>query len=290
MRLSNIARSLSEIVPQASLFVPMTLPTARLPTYVTVDRQSQWHVSGLLSTAFESVSLLSRLKTKNGNRQTMDSLVNALNINGNQNIAKLRMSVDQTTALNGHHIPGKLTAPPASRDSRVPSQARSFRGSQTSENSDLTAFDMEFFPEETGEQIGGRQSNKEPHVFGQVEGYRVKEIIESQETSGEDGGYERKRQRAAGLPLIQKLVRIFNSCSGNYLVLSYREQAIRPFQVSLHAWSLAAQIPANSTAEPSHPCCFPCLTAFPTSFHRQVALHHWPSVHRCQLIRAWPCG
>jgi hypothetical protein len=213
MRLSNIARSLSEIAPQASLFIPMTLPTARLPNYVTVDRQSPWHVSGLLSAALESMSLPSRLKTKYGSRKTIDRLISALNINGNQNIAKLRMSVDQKTAPNGHQGPGRLAAPTESRDSRVSYQDRSVRGSQAGGDSDLNTFDMDFFPAETGEQISRRQSNKESHIFGQVEGYRVKEITDSQETSGEDEGYERARRRAAGLPLIQKLVRTFPSCS-----------------------------------------------------------------------------
>jgi hypothetical protein len=213
MRLSNIARSLSEIAPQASVFIPMTLPTARLPNYVTVDRQSPWHVSGLLSAAFESMSLPSRLKTKYGSRHTIDRLISALNINGNQNIAKLRMSVDQKTAPNGYQGPGRLAAPTESRNSRGPYQETSVRGSQVDGNSDLTTFDMDFFPAETGEQISRRQRNKEPHIFGQVEGYRVKEVTDSEETSGEDEGYERARRRAAGLPFIQKLVRIFPSCS-----------------------------------------------------------------------------
>lgn len=235
MRLTNIARSISEIAPQASLFIPLTLPTARLPPYVTVDPQSPWHVTGLLSAAFESMSLPSRLNMRNGIRQTMDILIGALNINGNQNIAKLRMSVDQATAPNGHHRPGRLAAPTESKDSRVPSQDRSVQDSKADREVDLTTFDMDFFPAETGEQTSRRQSNKEPHVFGQAEGYRVQdlEVAGSKETNEEDDGYERARRRAAGLPLIQKLVHTFPSgdpCSKNHAVLSY-QAAIRPFQV-----------------------------------------------------------
>jgi hypothetical protein len=212
MRLSNIARSLSEIAPQASLFIPMTLPTAGLPNYVTIDRQSPWHVSGLLSAAFESMSLPSRLKTKYGSSHTVDRLISALNINGNQNIAKLRMSVNQKTAPNGYQGPGRLAAPTESRNSRVAYQDRSVR-SQADGDSDLTTFDMDFFPAEAGEQTSRRQHNKEPHIFGQVESHRVKEVTDSEEAIGEDEGYERARRRAAGLPFIQKLVCIFPSCS-----------------------------------------------------------------------------
>jgi hypothetical protein len=204
MKLSNIARSLSEIAPQASLYIPMTMPTARLPPYVVLDPQSPWHVSGLLSAALESMSLPSRLKIQSGSRQTMDALISVLNVNGNQNIAKLRMSVDQSTALNGHNRPGRLATPVESRDPRVPSQERVVTRSHGDEKPDLAIFDMDFFPAETGEQISWQQRNKEPHVFGQAEAFRVQEVTSSQGTNAEDEGYERARRRAAGLPLIHK--------------------------------------------------------------------------------------
>jgi hypothetical protein len=152
----------------------------------------------------------------------MDGLISALNINGNQNIAKLRMSVDQTTAPNGHHRSGRLAAPTESRDSRVRSQDRRGHDAQADEETDLTTFDMDFFPADTGEQISRQRSNKEPHVFGQAEGYRVQEVSDSQETNEQDEGYERARRRAAGLPLIQKLVGIIfsgNLSSEDYLAL-----------------------------------------------------------------------
>ena len=270
MRLSNIARSLSEIAPQASLFIPMTLPTAKLPPYVTIDPQSPWHVSGLLSAALESMSLPSRLKMTNGSRQTMDRLISALNINGSQNIAKLRMSVDQTAAPNGHHRPGRLDAPAESRDPRLRSQDRSDQNLPADGESALTTFDMDFFPVETGEQTRRRSSNKEPHVFGQAEGYRVPELPGSQEATEEDEGYDRARRRAAGLPLIQRLVKISSFgdlCRGKYLVLSYRgfHHTISGFLCMYGL--LPTGFLLTITAGPLHPCCFPCLTAFPTSSH-----------------------
>lgn len=215
MRLSNIARSLSEIAPQASLFIPMTLPTAKLPSYVTVDPQSPWHVSGLLSAALESMSLPSRLKMVRGSRQTMDGIISAVNVNGNQNIAKLRMSIDQNAAPNGHKRHGRLAVPTESRDLRVRSQERIIHDAQADET-DVKIFDMDFFPEETGDQPRERRSDKETHVFGQAEGYRVQENIHSLQANEEEDGGERARRRAAGLPLIQKLVCILscgNPCS-----------------------------------------------------------------------------
>jgi hypothetical protein len=203
MKLSNTARSVSEIASQASLYIPITMPSSTLPKYVVVDPHSQWHVSGLLSTALESMTLPSRLKLWNGSRETLDQLVNALNINGNQNIAKLRMSIDQKTALNGHLRPGRLEVQTQSRDMRVPSQERNDEGSSPEDGREVTTFDMEFFPSETGEQTRGRRNFKQAHVFGQAESYRA-EDTKSTKMNEEDEGYERARRRAAGLPIIQK--------------------------------------------------------------------------------------
>lgn len=178
----------------------MTLPAAILPNYVSLDRQSQWHISGLLSTALESMTLPSRLKAQ---RETLDHLASALNVNGNQNIAKLRMSIDQTTALNGHNDrPARLAVSAQSRDTRMPSQDRLAVGS-TPDEEELTNYDMDFFPTEV-EQTRGRHNTKKPHVFGQAEAYRGKENPDQEDTNEEDQGHERARRRAAGLPIIHK--------------------------------------------------------------------------------------
>ena len=79
-----------------------------LPNYVMIDTKSRWHVGGLLSTAYETMTLPSRLRLGNGSRASLDELVNVLNVNGNQNIAKVRMSIDQKDAPNGHHGSARL--------------------------------------------------------------------------------------------------------------------------------------------------------------------------------------
>ncbi|PBP22710.1 misato [Diplocarpon rosae] len=205
-KLSNTARSISEIAPQASLFVPLTMPATALPSYVTVDAHCPWHVGGLLSTAFETMTLSSRLRLQNGSRASFDQLVSVLNVNGNQNIAKIRMSIDQNSIPNGHHRSARLEGRAQSRDPRLPSQERRSQDASTSqEDRELKMFDMNFFPADTGEQIRGRRAVKEPHVFGQAEIYRAGEQKESEfeDTEGE-AGHERARRRAAGLPIIQR--------------------------------------------------------------------------------------
>jgi hypothetical protein len=210
MKLSNTARSVSEIASQASLFIPMTMPSTMLPSYVTIDPKSQWHVSGLLCTAFESMTLPSRLKARDGTRETLDHIANALNINGNQNIAKLRMSIDRKAVLNGHDRPGRLEVRAQSRDMRIPSRERSTDVPHiigTDEN-DVATFDMDFFPTEATEQVRGRQSIKKAHLFGQAENYRGDEYQGSKQANEEEEGHERARRRAAGLPIIQKSVHL----------------------------------------------------------------------------------
>lgn len=166
---------------------------------------SQWHVSALLSTAIETMTLPSRLKIQGSRRETIDQLVNALNINGNQKIAKLRMSIDQKEALNGHSRPGRLEVGGQSNDVRMPSQDRRANESHDEEDeSGVSTFDMEFFPE-SHEQNGTRRTSGKSHVFGQAESHRGPEDTTENEAT-EDEGIARARRRAAGLPIIQRSV------------------------------------------------------------------------------------
>ncbi|KAL2074570.1 hypothetical protein VTL71DRAFT_8348 [Oculimacula yallundae] len=204
-QMSNTARSISEIAPQASLFVPMTIPSTVLPSYVIIDPKSRWHVGGLFSTAYETMTLASRLRLHNGARESLDELVNVLNVNGNQNIAKLRMSIDQKSAPNGHHRSARLEIRAQSRDTRLPSQERRIEETPSHDDNELKTLDMDFFPAEASEQGRGRRAIKTPHVFGQTETYRADNQKENEtEETDEEAGHERARRRAAGLPIIQK--------------------------------------------------------------------------------------
>ena len=270
LKLSNTARSVSEIASQASLLIPMTMPSTMLPSYVTIDPKSQWHVSALLCTSFESMTLPSRLKAQGGTRETLDQIASALNINGNQNIAKLRMSIDQKAALNGHDRPGRLEVRAQSRDMRIPSRERSTDAPQirgTDEN-DVATFDMDFFPTEATEQGRGRQSIKKAHVFGQAENYRDDEDQRSEQDNDEEEGYERARRRAAGLPIIQKLASLFS------LALlhcpAFRIPSISKFSRSLQHlffFLLAVRITYHAcTCRSRIPLSFPLLDSFPRIF------------------------
>lgn len=192
---------MAEISPQASLYVPVAIPATNLPSYVTCDLTSQWHVSGLLAAALESMTLSSRLKTRNGSQ--LDEMTSFLNVNGNQNIAKFRMSIDAESKTpaddgEGSGIPGTGAQP---KDIRVP-LSNGHAANDVEER--LADFDIDFFPALDIEQITRSRSSKKTHVFGQVESYRGSEIPARTKIDGDEEILRRARLRAAGRPLVHE--------------------------------------------------------------------------------------
>ena len=239
-----------------------------LPSYVTIDPKSQWHVSGLLCTAMESMTLSSRLKARNGTHEALDQIASVLSVNGNQNIAKLRMSVDQKSVavLNGqgHDQPGRLEVRAQSRDMRIPSRERSTDAPHITDEDDVATFDMDFFPMEAIEQVRGRQSVKKAHVFGQVENYRGEEDQKSEKANEEEEGRERARRRTAGLPVIQKSVQIFSSvliCPASRIP-SYPSFS-QNFTLNFLSSSPFVLLTILASAGHGYPCYFLCSIASP---------------------------
>ena len=245
----------------------MTMPSTMLPSYVTIDQQSQWHISGLFCTAMESMSLPSRLKVREGTRETLDQITSALNVNGNQIIAKIRMSVDlkSVAVLNGqgHDRPGRLEVRAQSRDMRLPSRERSIDTLQTTAEDDIATLDMDFFPTEATEQTRGRHSIKKAHLFSQAEVYRDDEDHNSDKANEEDEGHERARRRAAGLPIIQKSVFLFFL---SILICSLPSYSLACF-LSFPPIQVSAEIRVTHHAcRLRIPLPFPLLDSFPRIF------------------------
>ena len=206
MKLSNTSRSISEISAQASVLVPLTLPSKALPLYMAFSPQSEWHVSALLASAVESITLPSRLKLSHSSRETLTLLANSLNVNGNQTIAKIQMSIGEKTAINGSHAENGVTG---KNDSRMSNDNNLKDDSYVNGDDEANPLDMDFFPTETGEQIRGPRRAKKVHVFGRNEIFRTTGDPKLPSSTGADGGYERARRRAAGLTIIQRLVGLF---------------------------------------------------------------------------------
>jgi hypothetical protein len=183
----------------------MTLPPSGLPPYLHVDRRSLWHVSGLLSTALETMTLPSRLKARNGIRESLDEIASAINVNGNQNMAKLQLSIGQKqipVQTNGDHRSGRLDVRDQSVDVRIPSQNGRAIAVKPVDDAEFT-LDMDFFPSEEPSSGRGRPVTKKPHIFGQAEVIRGDDGDPDEDENDFDG-QERAKRRAAGLPIIHK--------------------------------------------------------------------------------------
>lgn len=225
------------------------------------------------------MTLPSRLKLQDGSRETIDQLTSALNINGNQNIAKLRMSIDQEKSVNGQN---KLDPQSQGGDARAPLQERRVANDSTNEHEgEPNTLDMEFFPTETGEQVRGRRNIKKPHVFGQAEYNRSDEEKQIKDTNEMDEGFERARRRAAGLPIIQKYVNHFSFPKMSaFRFLLAAPQVFSYAAVTCMFFSKRIFTYPMMPTEHQHPCHSPCSTASPTSLlARAQQAHPWASAH-----------
>lgn len=91
LRMANVAQSLNRLCASASMVVPMSLPSGRLPEGVKMDVSSPWHLSALLSAGFESATLPLRLAGQQP--LSLDAMTEFLNTGGNQTIARLKMGI-----------------------------------------------------------------------------------------------------------------------------------------------------------------------------------------------------
>lgn len=154
LRLANKARALTSVYGLASIVVPLSLPE-RLPaaTARALDASSPWHVSALLASAVESVTLPSRMRDP-ARRETLSGLAEALNTMGKQSVAGLQMSVDHS----GSEKPG---------GERGDIRMRTLSEEELAEGVQL---DMRFTPSDRLDPYSSRTTNGfcKPRVFSQV--------------------------------------------------------------------------------------------------------------------------
>jgi hypothetical protein len=151
----------------------------------------------------ESITLPSRLKLSHGSRETYNLLSNSLNINGNQTIAKLQMSIDQSAATNGDSK-GKESNTEAT-DTRM-SAYNLNEDTYEKDASEFKPLDLDFFPPDAGDQYHRSRGPKKNHIFGQTEIIRTSADTNTTSAHSIDVGHERARRRAAGLTISQRYV------------------------------------------------------------------------------------
>ena len=202
LRTINAARTINEMARNASLYVPLSVPAIQLPQYVHLNRDSQWHVSALLSMALESMTLPSRLRPDNQRRGLLGDIEAALNVNGNQRIAQLQCTVlepetELPKSVNGY----------ASHDDRAPSDTVHAMTEEDHVEIISPHLDMDLSTGNPGSSSYASQHDTSDHTFGAVENMRGKlQEAKNQELDEDEITYARKRRRLAGLSVVERFV------------------------------------------------------------------------------------
>jgi len=202
----NAARTIHEMSTHASMYIPISLPAAPLPAYVHLDRNSQWHVSALLSAAVESMTLPSRTRPGIQKRGHLGDLEAALNMNGYQRIAQLQCSItiDPEDELPRHPSTHWI------RDDRVPSNTNHTMVEGDKIEAVRKCLDMSLCSGDgTTSASSVTKQRGSDHVFGAVEEIRGKmEGAQKEEMDKDEVSYAQKRRRFAGLPVIERSVHV----------------------------------------------------------------------------------
>lgn len=185
--------------------IPLSIPCAPLPHYIHLDRSSQWHTFALLSAAWESVSLPSRLRLGHTKRGFLDDMVASLNVNGAQRMASLQCSL-----LDPNQVKGNDAAlSRASNDQRMPGPNTSSRVLAQHDAQEANAsFDVDLSGEKTSSAalVPTRQT-VEDHIFSSIEVVRDKKVGPNDEGSNErDEMMTNKRRRLAGASIFERSV------------------------------------------------------------------------------------
>ncbi|CAL8574308.1 mtDNA inheritance, partitioning of the mitochondrial organelle [Xanthoria parietina] len=200
IRTVNIAQSLQAISTLASMYIPLAVPKYA-PAYVGLDLSSQWHVSGLVSMAVESITLPSRQKAGSMGRGLLGDLEVALNSNGNQRIAELQCSVVDPLTQHLERTPEASQAAKDKRTAGSPLQQLAYEDEMEPGQSRL---DMSFSSGQTTRTgLSLRQWERRNHVFGKVESIRGVPW-EGHGLNDEGEANRRKRRRLGSLPTVER--------------------------------------------------------------------------------------
>ncbi|KAF2104238.1 protein DML1 [Rhizodiscina lignyota] len=96
----DASRSLSAIVPNASIYVPVSSETQHPPSYLHVDK-SMWQIGALQAAAVESCTLPARLRPVDGRMVLLGDLELALNRDGVRKVSELEYGAASASALSG---------------------------------------------------------------------------------------------------------------------------------------------------------------------------------------------
>lgn len=157
----NSSRSLQPLAEQSSVYIPMSNLPAKVPSYLSLDPTSAWHVSALQAIGLESMTLSSRLKYSDGRHGTLQDIEDTINSTGKRRIAKFGMSIVDPDILSEKSAEGLTRA----------EKAGSTTARRMSNDGDkLSTFDIDTFSKDY--KLVSSKSSKEEHIFARAEAYR----------------------------------------------------------------------------------------------------------------------
>ncbi|KAJ5682858.1 hypothetical protein N7462_006023 [Penicillium macrosclerotiorum] len=160
----NKARSLYSISSQSNLYVPLIDIPQRIPSYLNVDRYSEWQKTALLSSAVETITLPSRIRSHD------DFEASLAGDDGRHNIFELQATINPEA--------GSDNAPSCKEDGQPKAQ---------------TQFDIDFTYD--GE-------SKNATIFNQVQVMRGCEPTQPSQSSEGDIGHLRKLRLYNSEPML----------------------------------------------------------------------------------------
>jgi hypothetical protein len=140
----------------------MSNKPVKVPSYLSIDGNSPWHVGALQAIALESITMSSRLRSSHARRGTLQDLEETFNSTGKRRNAKLELSVADPDVIAEKSMEQIAQAEKAG--STVSQRASEADGEQ------LAEFDIDMFSKDY--RIANSRSRRKEHVFGRAEASR----------------------------------------------------------------------------------------------------------------------
>ncbi len=157
LQTANFAQSIYALDSHASVHIPLSMPPAPLPSYLSLDRLSVWHTSAVEAVLMESITLPTRLRGTESSHDTFDTLESTLNNDGNRRIVTAGFSVKNPDTLH------------ATTNGGGPQDTRMTNGvTHEDEENEVSSTDLSMFPTSSATT----RSERRPHIFTQVESLR----------------------------------------------------------------------------------------------------------------------
>ncbi|ETS83380.1 Protein dml-1 [Pestalotiopsis fici W106-1] len=226
LKLVNKARALADMNSQASLVIPLGVPQ-RLPSSISLDRSSPWHVSALFNAAMESTSLYTRMRmTNQANSTSLGNAADLLNVFGKQVIVNMQLSLIEPPKPAHNGTNGAMQLPTGRGEMYDRLNALEFEEHQSDSGSPSGVTKLEVDLSSLEENItssAGARGGRKPHLFSQLSTARGEDALkgfdDDEPLENEYRRFERpkthKFQSQLMYPMLDSYPRVFRDREGD---------------------------------------------------------------------------